>query len=386
MPPKVEPAAKPGAAPGAEPAKPGAAEPGAETSATPGATPGAAAPAAKADSCKNTVKDEDDKCPPSKPNLVEDFRAGVNKKVDGVGKSLHKMFVNPVECINNYAGSAPNLISGMVNSIGNSISDSFNKIADSIGHLTDETINMNIVNPFTYAKNQFVKKFQDVFNQMLLGDGWERLMNTEKDPSRIAAVIEERSFLMKSAFDNIEFRGGFTKWINNYLDALTATLEIGRPKIDALKKEVNDTIEGLGTDVGTTIGHSITNAIVTTLSVLPGIGTAVNAINSASKISEELIKTCGEPIAKIGGISKKISKTVKHQTDILDCEIKKVTKLFDNVGKPKVGGGTSGGGTSGTRKNVQKNIQKTTKRVNYMLKQFACKKKKINYTQRLRRF
>ena len=130
-----------------------------------------------------------------------------------------------------------------------------------------------------------------------------------------------------------------------------------------------------------TIGHSITNAIVTALSVLPGIGTAVSAMNSAAKMSEELIKTCGEPIAKIGGISKKISKTVKHQTDILDCEMKKVTKLFDNIGKPKVGGGGAV-----TRKNIKKNIQKTTKRVNYMLKQFANKKKKINYTQRLRRF
>ena len=363
-------AAPPGAEPGAAP--PGAAPPGAE----PGAAPGS-----KPDDCKNTVKDDAEKCPPPKPNPVENFRAGVNKKVDGVGKSLHKMFVNPVECINNYVGSAPNLISSMVTSIGNSISDSFNKIADSVGHLTDETVNMNIVNPFSYAKNQFVKKFQNVFNQMLLGDGWEKLMNTEKDPSRIAAVIEERSSLMKSAFDNIEFRGGFTKWINNYLDALTSTLEIGRPKIDALKKEVNDTIEGLGDSVGATIGHSITNAIVTSLSVLPGIGTAVNAINSASKISEELIKTCGEPIAKIGGISKQISKTVKHQTDILDCEMKKVTKLFDNIGKPKVGGGGAV-----TRKHIKKNIQKTTKRVNYLLKQFAGLKKKINFTQRLRRF
>ena len=363
MPPKVEPPKAEGAEPGAEP----------------GAKPGAE-PGAKPDDCKNKVKEDAEKCPPPKLNAVENFKVGVNKKVSGVGKSLHKMFVNPVECINNYTGSAPNLVSSMVNSIGNSISDSFNKIADSVGHLTDETINMNIVNPFSYAKNQFVKKFQNVFNQMLLGDGWEKLMNTEKDPARIAAVIEQRSSLMKSAFDNIEFRGGFTKWINNYLGVLTSTLEIGRPKIDALKKEVTDTVEGLGDNIGATIGHSITNAIVTALSVIPGVGTVVNTINSASKISEELIKTCGEPIAKIGGISKKISKTVKRQTDILDCEVKKVTKLFDNVGKPKVGGGAV------TRKNINKNIQKTTKRVNYMFKQFANKKKKINYTQRLRRF
>ena len=373
MPPKVE---------GAEPGAKGAEQPKAEgaeakSADAKGAEAKSAEPGAKADDCKNTVKDDTEKCPPPKLNAVENFKAGVNKKVEGVGKSLHKMFVNPVECINNYAGSAPNLISGMVNSIAESV----NNVASSIGHLTDETVNMNIVNPFSYAKNKFVKKFQDVFNQMLLGDGWEKLMNTEKDPARIAAVIEQRSSLMKSAFDNIEFRGGFTKWINNYLDALTSTLEIGRPKIDALKKEVNDTIEGLGDNIGATIGHSITNAIVTALSVLPGIGTAVSAMNSAAKMSEELIKTCGEPIAKIGGISKKISKTVKHQTDILDCEMKKVTKLFDNIGKPKVGGGGAV-----TRKNIKKNIQKTTKRVNYMLKQFANKKKKINYTQRLRRF
>ena len=375
MPPKVEPPKAEGAKPGAEPgAEPGA-KPGAEPGAKPGAEPGAE-PGAKADDCKNNVKEDEEKCPPPKLNPVENFKAGVNKKVEGVGKSLHKMFVNPIECVNNYAGSAPNLISGMVNSIAESV----NNVANSIGHLTDETVNMNIVNPFSYAKNKFVKKFQDVFNQMLLGDGWEKLMNTEKDPARIAAVIEQRSSMMKSAFDNIEFRGGFTKWINNYLSALTSTLEIGRPKIDALKKEVTDTVEGLGDNIGATIGHSITNAIVTALSVIPVVGTVVNSINSASKISEELIKTCGEPIAKIGGISKKISKTVKHQTDILDCEVKKVTKLFDNVGKPKVGGGAV------TRKYIQKNIQKTTKRVNYMLKQFANKKKKINYTQRLRRF
>jgi hypothetical protein len=334
----------------------------------------------KGDDCKKNVKGDPDCAVPPKPNAgqqqIDNLKAGINDKVSSFGSSLKNMFVNPEKCVNNYVESAPNLISAMIDGIGKSISGSFNSIADSIGHLSDETVDMNLVNPVTYAKNKFTKKFQDVFNQMVLGDGWEAKLNTDQDPAVLAKIIEERSVLMKSAFDNIKFRNGFTKWINNYLDSLTASLEIARPKIDALKKEMNDTVEGIGDGIGTTIGHSVTNAIVTALSVIPGVGTVVAGINSATKMSEELIKTCGEPIAKIGGITKRISNTVKEQTDILDCQVKKVTKLFDSV--PKTGGSA--------RQNNIKKIYNTTKRVNYLLNRFAGRQKKINYTRRLRRF
>jgi phage-related protein len=323
-------------------------------------------------------------CPPAGRNAaqqkIDDFKRGVNKKISGYGSSLNHLFTNPAKCANNYAATVPNLVSGIINSIGESISGTFNKVADSMGNLTNEAVNINLVNPFSYAANQFKKKFQDVFNQMILGDGWEKLLNTEKDPAVLAKIIQERSSLMRAAFDDIEFRGGFTKWINNYLDALTSTLEIAKPKINALKKDMEDTVERLGDNIGKTAGHAITNAIVSAISSLPVIGGIVSAINTVSMTAESVANACQEPIAKIGGITSRISSTIKQETDRLDCNVKKVTKLFDkvgNIGKTQQGGGTI--------KNRNKKILNTTKRVNYLLKQFACKRKSVNYTRRLRR-
>jgi hypothetical protein len=324
-------------------------------------------------------------CPPAERNAgqkkIDEFKRGVNKKISGFGSSLSHLFTNPAKCANNYAATVPNLVSGIINSIGESISGSFNKVADSMGNLTNEAVNINLVNPFTYAENQFKKKFQDVFNQMILGDGWEKLLNTEKDPAVLAKIILDRSSLMKAAFDDIEFRGGFTKWINNYLDALTSTLEIAKPKINSLKKEMEDTVERLGDNLGTTAGHAITNAIVSAISALPIVGGIVSVINTVSSTAESVAKACQEPIAKIGGITARISSTINQETERLDCNVKKVTKIFDkvaNIGKKQHGGAM-------TIKNRKKKIINTTRRVNYLLKQFAGKRKSVNYTRRLRR-
>ena len=372
------------AAPTAAPAAPAAAEaPKAEGDKKEGDAPaeGDKKEGEKGDDCNKKQE-----CKPAERNAgqkkIDDFKRSVNKKVMGFGSSLNHLFVNPGLCANNYVTTMPNLVSGIINSIGDSISGSFNKVADSMGNFADEAVNMNLVNPFTYAENKFKKKFQDVFNQMILGDGWEKTLNTEKDPAVLAKIIQERSAIMKEAFKDIEFRGGFTKWINNYLDALTSTLEIAKPKINALKKEMEDTVERLGDNLGKTAGHAITNAIVSAISALPVVGGIVSVINTISSTAESVANACQEPIAKIGGITSRISRTVKKETDRLDCQVKKVTKLFDkvgNIGKPKVGGGSS------TCKNRKKQIIHTTRRVNYLLKQFAVKRKPVNYTRRLRR-
>lgn len=363
----------------AEPAKAEPAKAEGETKAEGANPPAEGENKPKTDDC---VKPKE--CPPAGRNAaqqkIDDFKRGVNKKISGYGSSLNHLFTNPAKCANNYAATVPNLVSGIINSIGESISGTFNKVADSMGNLTNEAVNINLVNPFSYAANQFKKKFQDVFNQMILGDGWEKLLNTEKDPAVLAKIIQERSSLMRAAFDDIEFRGGFTKWINNYLDALTSTLEIAKPKINALKKDMEDTVERLGDNIGKTAGHAITNAIVSAISSLPVIGGIVSAINTVSMTAESVANACQEPIAKIGGITSRISSTIKQETDRLDCNVKKVTKLFDkvgNIGKTQQGGGTI--------KNRNKKILNTTKRVNYLLKQFACKRKSVNYTRRLRR-
>ena len=357
---------------------PKAEEPKVEAPKAEGETPGAGDEnKPKTDEC---VKPQE--CKPAQRSeaqkKIDEFKRGINVKVMGFGESLNHLFVNPGKCVNNYVGSVPNLISGIINSIGESISGSFNKVADSVGNLTDESVNMNLVNPFSYAANQFKKKFQDVFNQMILGDGWEKLLNTEKDPAVLAKIIQERSSLMKEAFNDIEFRGGFTKWINNYLDALTSTLEIAKPKINALKTDMEATVERLGDNLGKTAGHAITNAIVSAVSALPVVGAIFPLINTVTSTAESVANACQEPITKIGGITARISNTVKKETDRLDCQVKKVTKLFDKVGKSQAGGGM-------TSKNRKKQILHTTKRVNYLLKQFAGKRKSINYTRRLSR-
>jgi len=379
MPPKAEePKAE---APKAEPKAEGAKEEGAKAE---GAEGEKGAEGDKSDKDKPKTDDclKPKKCPPVERNVaqqkIDDFKQSVNKKISGYGSSLSHLFTNPAKCANNYAATVPNLVSGIINSIGESISGSFNKVADSMGHFSNEAVNMELVNPFTYAYNQFKKKFQDVFNQMILGEGWEKLLKTEKDPAVLAKIIEERSSLMRAAFDDIEFRGGFTKWINNYLEALTSTLEIAKPKINSLKKEMEDTVERLGDNLGTTAGHAITNAIVSAISALPVVGGIVSLINTVTGTAESIAKACQEPIVKIGGITARISSTINQQTDRLDCQVKKVTKIFDkvaNVGKKQHGG---------TMKN-RKKIINTTKRVNYLLKQFAGKRKSVNYTRRLRR-
>ena len=310
-------------------------------------------------------------------NEIDNIKAKISQQISG---TLDALFKNPQECIKNYSASAPNMITGMIEGVGNSVAGSFDKIADAFGNMTSAVADAEFVNPIEYAKNLIKIKFQGIFNKIILGENWEEIMKTEKNPNKLAELIMLRSDLLNGAFNSLKFQNKFKPWLDSYMDSLTKSLQMAKPKIDEIKHEIDETIEGFGSNLGTTIGNSVANAILTATSVIPGVGTAISAVNAAGKLGENLIKMCEKPISTVGGIYVKTTDAIKKEADRLDCETKKVLDFL-----PKAGGGSgrSMGRHKISKKQVKKRIHSATKRVNYLLTRFKNKRKKVNYTRRL---
>jgi len=337
----------------------------------------------KNDDCKSSPKT---KCPTedqgkslqSGNNEIDNIKAKISQQVSG---TIDALFKNPQECVANYSASAPNMITGMIEGVGNSVAGSFDKIADAFGNMTSAAANAEFVNPIEYAKNLVKIKFQGIFNNIILGENWEEIMKTEKNPNKLAELIMLRSDLLNGAFNSLKFQKKFKPWLDSYMDSLTKSLKMAKPKIDEIKHEIDETIEGFGSNIGTTIGNSVANAILTATSVIPGVGTTISAINAAGKLGENLIKMCEKPISTVGGIYVKTSDAIKKEADRLDCETKKVLNFLPKAGGN--GGRRSMGQHKISIKQIKKRINKATKRVNYLLTRFKNKRKKVNYTRRL---
>jgi hypothetical protein len=361
----------------------------------------------KSDDCKPAPNQ---KCPTedqakslkSGQNEIDNIKAKISSQISG---TLDALFKNPEECVVNYVASAPNMITGMIEGIGNSVSGSFDKIADSIGNMANAASEAEFVNPIEYSKNLIKIKFQGIFNKIILGENWEHIMTTEKNPNKMADLIMQRSNILNAAFNDLKFKNKFKPWLENYMNSLTKSLKIAKPKIDEIKHEIDGMIEGFGSNIGTTIGNSLANAIMTATSVIPGVGTVISAVNAAGKLGENLIKMCEQPISTVGGIYLKATDAIKKQADKLECETNKVMNFLPKDNKapsaaapasapasaPAAAAPAAGGGgghykknNKVTSKNIKKKIHNTTKRINYLLSRFNHKRsKKINYTRRI---
>lgn len=104
-------------------------------------------------------------------------------------------------------------------------------------------------------------------------------------------------------------------------------------------------------------------------------GFADTLLTSAGNVFTGAVVSLVSAFPSVGGIAAKITTTVKKGTDLLDEKVKQIAENH------KVVGGGGGGG----KKNINKKIQQTTKRLNHLLQRFSSRRKKINYTKRLRR-
>jgi len=127
-----------------------------------------------------------------------------------------------------------------------------------------------------------------------------------------------------------------------------ASEEIGGAQSGAAGQSAAVAQSGFGDILLTSAGNVFTGAVVSLVSAFPSVG----------------------------GIAAKITTTVKKGTDLLDEKVKQIAENHKVVG----GGGGGGGG----KKNINKKIQQTTKRLNHLLQRFSSRRKKINYTKRLR--
>jgi hypothetical protein len=204
--------------------------------------------------------------------------------------------------------------------------------------------------------------------------------------------------MYKMAIKDAEFRGVFKVWMGDYVNTLLASLKVAQPEVDRINKEVKTIIEGMGTNIGESLGHAVTNVIASALGALPVVGGVVSAIKSADQLGQEIINACKPPIAKGAGIIMPVVNGFNKQKSRLNCEVEKLESKVKPIiqkieGKmnnltSKGGGGMQGGGGGGgrdTKKRITKKIVNTTKRINELLNRFTVRRRnsKLNYTRRL---
>ena len=285
---------------------------------------------------------------------------------------------NPAKC-------APMMVSSMpilIDNIGNAVSGSIDKIANSINNTATAVTDKGLLTPFKVAHALFMLKLHSIFDKIALGPDAEKILSDPNlTPQMLFDKLKFRTNIYKLALKDAEFRGELEKWIKSYMASLRDALKIAQPEIDRINAEVKAIIEGMGDNVGESLGHAITNVIASAVSALPGVGAVVSSIKSIDQLSQEIINACKPPIAKGAGIIMPMVNEFNKQQSKLNCEITKFERKVDPVFKrleakltPQIGG---------ARSTKRPNIHKITKRVNYMLKRFTSRRKKINYTRKL---
>jgi hypothetical protein len=359
-----------------------------------------------------------------------DVLVAAKKKLDdGVKEGVKNVMTtlgNPLKCAKLITAEIPNVIPNMIDKIGKSISGAFNDINLSITKTFENAGNVDIkgypdlFGPFEVAWAMGMSKIQGVINGIALGVDAEKILS---DPNLTAKILFDklvlRSNLYKMALDDAEIRGIFKDWMAQYVDTLLNALKIAQPEIDRINNEVKTIIEGMGDNIGTSLGHAITNIIASALSALPVVGGVVSAIKSADQLGQEIINACKPPIAKGAGILMPPINEFNKQKSKLECEINKLkskieppikrleekmasvtakidskmanvtakldSKMASATAKldSKMASATEQKGGGGGGQNKIK-IQRTTRRIKQMLMRFQGKKpSKPNYTRRL---
>lgn len=329
--------------------------------------------------------------------MLDNAKENMDKKIKNGMKTVATTLTNPAKCATMAVGAVP----AMINGIGKSISGAFDGITLSINNTfkaADAKGFTGILGPFKIANAMFLGKLQGIINNIALGPDADKILS---DPKLTAKLLFDklvfRSNMYKMAIKDAEFRGVFKVWMGDYVNTLLASLKVAQPEIDRINKEVKNIIEGMGTNIGESLGHAITNVIASALGALPVVGGVVGAIKSADQLGQEIINACKPPIAKGAGIVMPAVNQFNKQKSRLNCEveklegkvkpiIKKIEGKMNNM-TAKVGGGMRGGGMQGggTKKKINKKIVNTTKRINELLSRFTVRRRnsKHHYTRRL---
>ena len=331
--------------------------------------------------------------------MLDNAKENMDKKIKEGMKTVVTTITNPAKCATMAVGAVP----AMINGIGKSISGAFDGITLSINNsfkAADAKGFTGILGPFKIANAMFLGKLQGIINNIALGPDADKILS---DPKLTAKLLFDklvfRSNLYKMAIKDAEFRGVFKVWMSDYVNTLLASLKVAQPEIDRINKEVKTIIEGMGSNVGESLGHAIVNVIASALGALPVVGGVVSAIKGADQLGQEIINACKPPIAKGAGIVMPAVNQFNKQKSRLNCEVEKlegkvkpiIQKIEGKMSKitSKVGGGmqSGGGGMQGrnTKKRINKKIANTTKRINELLSRFTVRRRnsKPNYTRRL---
>jgi len=292
-----------------------------------------------------------------------------------------------------YVGKTlPEIIPNMITKIGQSTAGAFNNVSNSIKNLFDQVSGQdikgypNIFGPFEVAYAAVIIKIQNVINKIALGADADKILADPKIKSgELLDKMMRTSKRYKDAIKDAQTRDVFKDWMKNYTDALLETLDVAKPEVDRINKELNNIIEGMGDNIGESLSHALVNVVQSAVANVPIVGGIVSAVLSADELGQEIINACKPPIAKGAGIVMPVVNGINKQIDKTKCQLDDLAKLFEPVMKKldkQEGGGR--GGKNKTIKNVGKKINNTTRRVEYMLSRFGNNQRKTRIHLRKR--
>jgi hypothetical protein len=290
-----------------------------------------------------------------------------------------------------YVGKTlPEIIPNMITKIGQSTAGAFNNVSNSIKNLFDQVSGQdikgypNIFGPFEVAYAAVIIKIQNVINKIALGADADKILADPKIKSgELLDKMMRTSKRYKDAIKDAEIRNIFKDWMKNYTDALLETLDVAKPEVDRINKEINNIIEGMGDNIGESLSHALVNVAQSAVANVPVVGGIVSAVLSADQLGQEIINACKPPIAKGAGIVMPVVNGINKQIDKTKCQMNDLAKKFEPVMK-KLDKLEGGGGKNKTVKNVGKKINNTTRRVEYMLSRFGNNQRKTRIHLRKR--
>jgi hypothetical protein len=309
------------------------------------------------------------------------MKENFDKKLRDSGGKLAEAVFNPVKCAALTLGAAPAMVTGVFDAFAGGI----DKVANSFSGATTAAADQGfdgLLAPFKIGHAMFMTKIQDIIQRITLEPGF--LDKPEFKGMAIKEVADKvlekagwKSDVLSKALETAEFRGIFKPWFQQYIDSLMKVLKIAQPEIDRINAEISAIIEGMGTNVGDSVGRALTNVIVSALGALPVVGGIASVINAADQMGSKFTEKCGPIVAKAAGIYVPVVQAIDKQTSHINCEVDKLSHKLDPLFAkltPKQSGG------------AKKKIKKTTRRVNYLLKRFTCRRNcKTNYSRRLKR-
>ena len=339
-------------------------------------------------------KDADGKCvgkdscpkPPvnfSAPKISLDaMKENLDKTVRESGKKVVTAITNPAKCAAIAVGAVPAVITGVFDSIAGGIDKVANSFKGANTSAADQGFD-GLLAPFKIARAMIMTKMQNMIQGITLEPGFLdkpefKGMSIKEVADKVVEKAGFKSDVLSKALETAEFRGIFKPWFQKYIDSLLKVLKIAQPEIDRINSEVKAIIEGMGSNVGNSIGRALTNVIVSALGALPVVGGIASVIDAADQMGSKFTEKCGPLVAKVAGIYVPVAQGINKQKSRLECEVDKISHKLDPL-FAKLTPKQSGGG-------AKKKIKTTTRRVNYLLKRFNCQRNcKTNYTQRLRR-